>query len=488
MTTILAISVIAGNIWTFLFLGIRPLRVSAFEQNNFHFNIYRNELLPDVLLVMTVYSAYVILNRKIIVPYLENLKSSRATSWRSRFPRLYWQLSSLIVLVGSVVYLALYFKHEWAALTLRNLWGCYLGALLGLMVALLYLAIREGVIFAIERSGSRMPYWTLVCNQLTAFLSIYITIPFVSAALRLVHEGSMIDLYFAVLLPFFLVYMANTYWIFPLQGDRKLFNIPTVLRIIVTTGISSLPFFLAPFHEGLEFGFLGCWLVHLFVTTPITWILYQGRRDKILQLRGAETALSKSTMDLQLLRSQINPHFLFNTLNTLYGFAIRENAALTSGGIQTLGDMMRFMLEENTKDSIPISREAEYLQNYIRLQKMRIDDTLDIRVEEKIDLACRDQEIAPMLLIPFVENAFKHGVSLDHPSWIKIDLNCDKKKIVFEVRNSLHPGAGNDPEKNRGGIGNNNVLTRLKLIYPSRHQIFLTTTDTEYIVRLTLHF
>jgi two-component system LytT family sensor kinase len=157
------------------------------------------------------------------------------------------------------------------------------------------------------------------------------------------------------------------------------------------------------------------------------------------------------------LKSQINPHFIFNSLNTIYGFAIREEARHTAGGIQKLGDMMRFMLEENTKDRIPLDQEVEYLKNYISLQKMRIDTASDITVEACLDPACQQQQIAPMLLIPFVENAFKHGVSLDHP------------------------------EKGKKGIGNQNVIDRLDLIYPSKHSLRFSPSETEYQVSLTVH-
>src|SRR6202012_3792651 len=106
--------------------------------------------------------------------------------------------------------------------------------------------------------------------------------------------------------------------------------------------------------------------------TPFTWMVYWLRKDKILAMRGLETNLARSRADLEGLRSQINPHFLFNTLNTLYGMALSERAERTAEGIQTLGDMMRFMLRENTQDFIPLDRETHYLRSYISLQRLRI--------------------------------------------------------------------------------------------------------------------
>jgi len=469
LATILVVLALTGKLWNHFVLGTPA---------------HRDAPWPDMALVLLVYGAYLILNQ-IIVQFLVG---HRSPSQKTGFGNTYLRLVLLFLSVGTGLYIVMYFKHPQVEQSLRNLLGSYLATLLGFAIALIYIAIRATIIYKIERSGPRRNYWVLVCNQFTAFTVIYITIPFVVAVFRLIHDGELIALYFAVTIPIFLVYMVNTYWIFPLKGDKSSFDGATILRITASTFVCSIPFILAPFHEGVGFGFLGCWIGQLVVTTPLTWILYQWRKDKILQLRGVETALAKSTGDLQLLRSQINPHFLFNSLNTLYGFAIRENARLTSQGIQRLGDMMRFMLEENTKDFIPVEREIEYLRNYITLQKMRIDPTSEIVVEERINMSCKDQQIAPMLLIPFVENAFKHGISLDHPSWIRLRLDCTDAAIVFELKNSIHAGQTNDPEKGKGGIGNKNVIERLRLIYPSRHHLAFAITDTEYVVNLTVHF
>ena len=140
-----------------------------------------------------------------------------------------------------------------------------------------------------------------------------------------------------------------------------------------------------------------------------------------------QSALGKTSADLKLLQSQINPHFLFNVMNTLYGIAIQENAERTSTGIQQLGDMMRFMLHENQQDHILLIREIAYIKEYIALQKLRIADlpSIQITVELPPEDQIEDQQIAPMLLIPFIENAFKHGISLNIPSWIRIYLSVE---------------------------------------------------------------
>jgi LytS/YehU family sensor histidine kinase len=205
-----------------------------------------------------------------------------------------------------------------------------------------------------------------------------------------------------------------------------------------------------------------------------------------VQLRGVEKKFRKSESDLHFLRSQINPHFLFNTLNTLYGTALLEKSGRTAEGIQKLGDMMRFMLHENSLDFIPMSREIEYLNNYIALQKLRTQASPQIRIEKQIEDGPCDRQIAPMLLIPFVENAFKHGISLKNESWVSIRLDCDEQQIRFEVRNSLHTRPENDAEKGKSGVGLKNVVERLSLLYEGRHQLTCGREGNEFVVRLSI--
>jgi LytS/YehU family sensor histidine kinase len=152
-----------------------------------------------------------------------------------------------------------------------------------------------------------------------------------------------------------------------------------------------------------------------------------------------------------------------------------------------LGDMMRFMLQENNLDAIPMEKELGYLRNYIALQKMRIPVNANIVVEDNIEEARCKRQIAPMLLIPFVENAFKHGIRFEKKSWVSIDLNCEKDRIVFEVRNSLHPGKADNMEKDHSGIGLGNVKERLRILYPDQYSLKLAETETEFVATLIIN-
>lgn len=232
-------------------------------------------------------------------------------------------------------------------------------------------------------------------------------------------------------------------------------------------------------------GLIGAW-ISVMLVTPLCWFLSRSGKKHQQTVVTLKKALGRSAADLDFLRSQINPHFLFNALNTLYGTALQEQAARTSEGIQKLGDMMRFMLHDNHQEKIPLDKEVAYLQNYIALQRLRVLSSPDILIEVNIDESQCQHEIAPMLLIPFVENAFKHGISLRHRSRIVISLSCTAEQIFFDVYNSVHPRPENDPEREGMGIGLNNVKERLALLYPQLHELSIRQTATEFFIHLTI--
>ncbi|GAA4319798.1 hypothetical protein GCM10023149_18710 [Mucilaginibacter gynuensis] len=225
----------------------------------------------------------------------------------------------------------------------------------------------------------------------------------------------------------------------------------------------------------------------LLIISPLARGVYKSRhakRDE--EIKVLKTELGKTDANLNFLKSQINPHFLFNALNTLYGTALQENAERTGEGIQKLGDMMRFMLQENMQDKILLSRDIDYLKNYILLQKLRTSTSEDVTIETQIDEEAGELLIAPMLLIPFVENAFKHGISLQNPSHIKVTLQISGNTVYFDVHNSIHIRNENDPEKGQSGIGLENVKQRLALVYPQKHDLIIRENAKEFFIHLTL--
>ncbi len=259
-----------------------------------------------------------------------------------------------------------------------------------------------------------------------------------------------------------------------------------LLLALVSFGFATIS--LVIYHDEAAFfiPLIGNLALHGFVTTPFCWMIYDYRLKNKSEISFLKTELGKSDASLSFLQSQINPHFLFNALNTLYGTALQEKAERTSEGIQKLGDMMRFMLHENVQDKISLTRDLDYLENYIALQKLRTSRSADIVIETQIDEQLNNFEITPMLLIPFVENAFKHGISLQHPSHIKITLQTKGNTLYFDVNNSIHIKPDNDPEKLQSGIGLQNVKQRLALLYPNRHELIIRESAKEFFIHLTI--
>lgn len=230
---------------------------------------------------------------------------------------------------------------------------------------------------------------------------------------------------------------------------------------------------------------LPTFLLIIFATLSVTYLLYKANIGNIKRRLTTLRKLEKVSSELSLLKSQINPHFLFNSLNTVYGLALEEQSPKSAEGIQKLSDMMRFMLQENTAERIPLEREIKYINDYVDFQRLRIADKENIQLDINISDGCKG-EVAPMLLIPMIENAFKHGVSLEKPSWINIKLECNQNEVHLNIQNSMHQKAGRNLEES--GIGLENVRQRLTILYPDQHlfQLFEDAEKFEANIKITL--
>ncbi len=242
------------------------------------------------------------------------------------------------------------------------------------------------------------------------------------------------------------------------------------------------------YEDSLAFGdfYTGLMLtsvIYILIVCALSYFLFRLDVGGIKNTMLLKLRLNKSSSELNLLKSQVNPHFLFNSLNTLYGIALQEEALKAADGIQKLSNMMRFMLEENTADKIGLSREIEYIHNYIDLQKLRLAPTekmvLDINIEEPCS-----GEITPMLIIPFIENAFKHGISFQEKSWIDLHLSCHPEEVSLKIKNSKHAKSG--VRDKQGGIGIENVRKRLDILYPDTHLLKIENTESSYSVSLKI--
>ncbi|WP_028524989.1 sensor histidine kinase [Runella limosa] len=189
----------------------------------------------------------------------------------------------------------------------------------------------------------------------------------------------------------------------------------------------------------------------------------------------------KTEAELRALKSQINPHFLFNALNTIYNEADAAQNDKVSELVQQLAGIMRFTLQETQKDFTSVEREIEFLEKYLALQQARLPKRKELRIDVVIEYDGQPARIAPLLLIPFVENAFQYGVSLQQDSFIELKLTIEGGQLSFWVRNSISPQAA---QKQGHGTGIKNVQQRLELIYPNRYQLSVATSEGIFDVLL----
>jgi LytS/YehU family sensor histidine kinase len=180
----------------------------------------------------------------------------------------------------------------------------------------------------------------------------------------------------------------------------------------------------------------------------------------------------------------VNPHFLFNILNNICSLA-RKKSDETENAIIKLSQIMRYMLQDSKDEKVSLEKEVEYLQSYIELQRLRLPEA--VKIDFAIDGRPEMYSIEPLLLIPFIENAFKHGVSYQDSSEITIRLVCREHSIFFTVGNHIAKRMGDGIEQG-SGIGLKNVTRRLELLYPGKHQLQISDDGHQYNVELDIQF
>ena len=205
------------------------------------------------------------------------------------------------------------------------------------------------------------------------------------------------------------------------------------------------------------------------------------RNERAIKEKETETLRS----ELSFLRWQVSPHFLFNVLNNMVSLA-RTRSDKLEGMLHDMSSLMRYMLYESEQGQVTIDKEANYIKSYIALQRVRL--TSDVQLTEDVNIApaCGSRMMEPMLLIPFIENAFKHGINgITQPS-ISIVVHFDTTMVTMTVRNTYANVPAQDKD-NSSGIGLVNVKRRLNLLYPNRHSLQIQDTDHTYVVTLGIN-
>jgi sensor histidine kinase YesM len=198
----------------------------------------------------------------------------------------------------------------------------------------------------------------------------------------------------------------------------------------------------------------------------------------------AQQILTKEKLEAELkfLKTQIHPHFLFNTLNNLYALTLKKSEKAPEMVLK-LSELINYMLYECTADEVPLSKEVKFIQSYIAIEKMRYGDKLEVDVRVTGDTASR--VVAPMIILPFVENSFKHGASEElQQGWVTVQIEATPETILIKVENSKSHSENNH---NGTGIGVQNVKRRLSLLYPDRHELKILDGKETFLVILTIH-
>ena len=311
------------------------------------------------------------------------------------------------------------------------------------------------------------------------------------------------------------VFYSNYYLLIPRLYFRRKYTVFIALNLLGVALVTFLPFAFLPhhgpfpggFHQQDAFGQSGFGqggfgpggfqppnrppfdpgmrhppLIHMFINEHFFLFLVVLFLALLLKIRDRWISAEEEKLhaELSYLKAQINPHFLFNTLNSIYAMALSRSEQ-TAGAIVQLSSMMRYVLVEAGKEKVPLEKELAYLNDYIQLQKSRFEGSLHVVLDINGDP--QDRQIYPLLLIPFVENAFKYGVNPEQPSTIGIRIDIGDDGLRLHVSN--HKVAVL-PTDTPGGLGISNTRRRLQLLYPGRHSLIIGDEPKTFIVSLNL--
>lgn len=322
---------------------------------------------------------------------------------------------------------------------------------------------------------SRLDKW--IDNKIVQNLFIWFFL-FIILLSTIQAENKALTTFIAILLLAPAVYINN---LFILPLFRKKTPIFFLLFIGNTLLFSAIAIFFITLFENqafewkLLFNFLGIMILALVFGSAL-----KIARDSIMRRQQEKEA------ELKLLKAQLNPHFLFNTLNNLYGLSVMKSDKLP-GLMLKLSDLLRYSLYETKETLVPLEKEIQYLENYISLEKIRLEDTTAIQFTKTGNLS--SQKIAPMLFIVFVENAFKHlGVSVEEKSRVVVSIKEVNDRLIFKCENTKYKmgAAIENLKKGKNGIGLMNAKKRLTLMYPERHSLLITENDKTYNIELAI--
>jgi LytS/YehU family sensor histidine kinase len=280
-------------------------------------------------------------------------------------------------------------------------------------------------------------------------------------------------------------YFRNRFFLFSVVLISLIFFYPVFVYILRKVIVE--PYILHGPMEYTWYNYFMAMLIFVFGMVPLVWfkMAVHLREDAVFHQKldndRLKALLKLKETELKLLKSQIHPHFLFNTLNNLYSLAL-EKSDRTPDLIIRLADMLSYIIYDGSSEKVPLSKEIEFIKSYIELQKVRYE-SCDITF--KIDGEINSRMIAPMILHTFIDNSFKHGADKDSGNpWIRILLSIRNGSLFLNVVNSIREDDRIDGKS--AGIGISNTLKRLDLLYLGRHELNIDKSDNKYSVSLRL--
>jgi two-component system, LytTR family, sensor histidine kinase AlgZ len=262
------------------------------------------------------------------------------------------------------------------------------------------------------------------------------------------------------------------------------FSIP--FAVLLTARVHLQRYMVDGYTHKAEFFYSSFFIVQIVAVTLFIVIFVGMLRFAVdwFELEGKRKELENEKLlsELNFLKAQINPHFLFNTLNNLYYLAYTKSENTTEV-IAKLSQMMRYMIYESNHAKVPLQKEIEYMESYISLERLRLNDQIPIKFEVKGNV--ENVWITPLIFITFLENSFKHGVSNNNPdAWVNISIELKDGLCIYRVENSKPAEAISTNEKS--GIGLRNVQRRLELSYPGKHELTIEDSKDRYLVKLNI--
>lgn len=313
------------------------------------------------------------------------------------------------------------------------------------------------VLNSIERHFSREPFhYISSCMLLIPFyyLNYFVFIP------RYLSQKKTL-LYIGIIILSIIIYIYIPQFIRGIfSNDNSIVSIRDLNRTLLRLRLTTLILF----------------LIVLTISTSVKILLALFETQRLKQNIENE----KTKAELLFLKSQINPHFLFNTLNSIYYMTLKKSDDAPKAIIK-LSDIMRYILTETNMDFVPLQQEIDYIEKYIDLQKLRISEYTNLNYEFKGET--KEMQIAPLVIIPFIENAFKYGVSSHSKSSINISIEVTNNKFHLKVKNNK---IANEDEIEGTETGLSNIKKRLNLIYPDKYDLFIDNNNDTYSVYLKI--